>query len=166
MSDFTCPGMCSICPSPPDQPCPKVIVREEETARFVVVRLSPDEWVIQDSESGAYVSHWAENMSGSRFWVEWSGTQSIAEIMDKATADRRIIALGDYMATAADREAREAQEKDGLFVDAGLGGATFMTMRLGPSGGRHRVKSPALPVRNTREEAEADLAAYRAKKKG
>lgn len=49
-----------------------------------------------------------------------------------------------------------------LHVDRGLGG-TYMTFC---ANSRHRVKSPKLPVRNTREEAQADLDEYAIAKGG
>lgn len=56
-----------------------------------------------------------------------------------------------------------------IFVRAGLGGDTFMAMYqdVGKWGafGAHRLVSKELPVRNTLEEAQADLDAY-AEKKG
>jgi hypothetical protein len=51
-----------------------------------------------------------------------------------------------------------------LFVGSGLGGDNYGTMYK-KSGkwaapGKHRVKSPALPMRTTKEEAERDLDWY------
>lgn len=54
-----------------------------------------------------------------------------------------------------------------LFVSQGLWGDKWgVFYRRTASGGLHRVKSPALPMVATREEAERNLAAYLAKKKG
>jgi len=51
-------------------------------------------------------------------------------------------------------------------VDCGIGGKPWFTYReKNGCGFGNRVKSPALPVRPTREEAQADLDAY-AEKKG
>jgi len=49
-----------------------------------------------------------------------------------------------------------------LFVSPGIsGGETWMTCYTKPGGkGSHRLKSPSLPLRNTREEAQADLDIY------
>jgi hypothetical protein len=49
-------------------------------------------------------------------------------------------------------------------VASGLGGC-FIVARLGSSGGRHRIKSSALPPRKTAEECQRDLDEYAAKKK-
>jgi len=50
-------------------------------------------------------------------------------------------------------------------VDSGLGGDTYMSMRIREDGGgMHRVKSPKLPPRPSRAEAQADLDAYAADK--
>lgn len=86
MSGFTCPGLCSICPSPADRPCPRA---------------------------------------------------------------------------AQERADRESE----LFVDYGLGHDSFGVFRRSANGGRHRVKSPALPMTNTREECERNLAAYLARRR-
>lgn len=55
-----------------------------------------------------------------------------------------------------------------IFVSAGLGGEDYMTMYQDAgkwnSGGMHRLKSKDLPIRNTQEEAQADLDGYAAKK--
>lgn len=45
-------------------------------------------------------------------------------------------------------------------VAAGLGGSTWGSFRRQPSGALRRVKSASLPMRSSREEAEADLVAY------
>jgi hypothetical protein len=50
-------------------------------------------------------------------------------------------------------------------ADHGLGGKVFMTLRQIGQKGNHRVKSSALPLRDTLEEAQADLDFW-AKKKG
>lgn len=54
------------------------------------------------------------------------------------------------------------------FVDHGIGGplSSWMTIthKADQDWGGHRVKSPALPLRPTREEAQADLDAYAARK--
>ncbi len=48
-----------------------------------------------------------------------------------------------------------------LFVSDGIsGGTSWATYRRGPSGSLQRVKSPALPLRATRQEAEHDLAVW------
>ena len=52
-----------------------------------------------------------------------------------------------------------------VFVEKGLGGGTWMSMRQSNSRGLHRVKSPALPIRDSRDAAQADLNAY-AEKRG
>lgn len=56
-----------------------------------------------------------------------------------------------------------------IFVSSGLGGDQYMTMYKNPdkwtSAGMHRLKSKELPLRDTKEEAQADLDAL-AKKKG
>ncbi len=47
------------------------------------------------------------------------------------------------------------------FVSDGISaGATWATYRRRPTGSLQRVKSPALPLRESREEAERDLAAW------
>lgn len=50
------------------------------------------------------------------------------------------------------------------WVDHGIGGPTSswmtLTCRTGATSGGHRVKSPRLPLRHTREDAQADLDAY------
>lgn len=46
----------------------------------------------------------------------------------------------------------------------GLGERYFFTRWLTKDGGYHRVNSPALPVRKTLEEAQADLDDWAAKK--
>lgn len=53
---------------------------------------------------------------------------------------------------------------DGLIVATGLSGTEWGVFRRSASGGLHRVKSPALPMVATREEAERNLAAYLVKK--
>lgn len=72
----------------------------------------------------------------------------------------------------ADREHKELPVRSFLdnddkeiFVSTGLGGDTFGSFRRSPTGGLHRVKSPAMPMVATREEAQANLDAW-AKKKG
>ena len=48
-----------------------------------------------------------------------------------------------------------------LFVSSGIGGyafGTFYRKKLG--GGKHRIKSYDLPIRPTREEADADFAKF------
>lgn len=54
-----------------------------------------------------------------------------------------------------------------VFVSSGISkGASWMTVRQnGQGSGTHRIKSKALPLRETEEEAQADLDRY-AKKKG
>jgi hypothetical protein len=48
-----------------------------------------------------------------------------------------------------------------LFVSDGLArGKYWFTAWRTPRGGTRRYKSPALPVRESKEQAEADLAAY------
>jgi hypothetical protein len=48
-----------------------------------------------------------------------------------------------------------------LFVSSGIGGYAFGTFyRKNVGMGKHRVKSSDLPVRVTREEAEADFEKY------
>jgi hypothetical protein len=48
-----------------------------------------------------------------------------------------------------------------LFVSKGIGPDCFGTFyRKRGGGGKHRVKSPALPIRGTRQQAEDDLAWY------
>lgn len=55
------------------------------------------------------------------------------------------------------------QAPDGPFVDDGTGGGGWWaTFRRRPPGSLQRVKIGALPWRNTREEAEADLTVHRA----
>lgn len=53
-----------------------------------------------------------------------------------------------------------------VFVSSGIsGGSVWMTVRRKKaSAGTHRLKSPALPLRDTREEAQRDLEAFAAKK--
>lgn len=52
-----------------------------------------------------------------------------------------------------------------IFVSEGLQPGKWMAMRLGKNGlSKHRVKSPALPIRGNRDEAQADLDAYAAKR--
>ncbi|TEB13390.1 ParB/RepB/Spo0J family partition protein [Pelotomaculum propionicicum] len=52
-----------------------------------------------------------------------------------------------------------------VFASDGIGGETFGTFWRSPSGGLHRVKSPAMPMVATREEAQKNLDAW-AEKKG
>ena len=52
-----------------------------------------------------------------------------------------------------------------ILVAEGLQKGKWMSMRRSNNGGMHRIKSPALPIRDSREEAQADLDAY-AKKHG
>ena len=52
-----------------------------------------------------------------------------------------------------------------LFVSAGLGGNEYGTFWCSHTGGMHRVKSPAMPMVATREEAQANLDTW-AEKKG
>lgn len=52
-----------------------------------------------------------------------------------------------------------------IFVAAGLGGDTFGSFRCKPNGSLQRVKSPAMPMVDSREEAEKNLQAW-AEKKG
>ena len=48
-----------------------------------------------------------------------------------------------------------------IFVDSGLRGDTFGTFWRNPkTGGKHRVSSPALPMRDNRTEAEVNLFKY------
>ena len=48
-----------------------------------------------------------------------------------------------------------------LWVDPGIGGETFFTYTTRRSGrGRQRYKSPSLPLRQSRQEAQADLNLY------
>lgn len=53
-----------------------------------------------------------------------------------------------------------------VFVSSGIsGGRVWMTVRQKPPRtGTHRVKSPALPLRPTPEEAQSDLDAYALKR--
>jgi len=52
-----------------------------------------------------------------------------------------------------------------ITVAEGLQRGKWMAMRRSNNGGLHRIKSPALPIRDSREAAQADLDAY-AKKHG
>lgn len=54
-----------------------------------------------------------------------------------------------------------------VFVSSGISkGDKWMTVRQKkPTSGTHRIKSPKLPVRDTREEAQLDLDAYALSKK-
>ena len=52
-----------------------------------------------------------------------------------------------------------------IFVHAGLTGETFGSFRLGRGGGHHRVKSPRLPMRPSRIEAEFDLCRWAEEKR-
>lgn len=52
-----------------------------------------------------------------------------------------------------------------IFVAPLMGGDTYGTVWLSEFGGQHRVKIKALPVRATREEAQADLDAFASMKK-
>lgn len=49
-----------------------------------------------------------------------------------------------------------------VFVSSGIsGGTVWMSVRRKkPAAGTHRIKSPRLPLRDTREEAQKDLDAY------
>lgn len=52
------------------------------------------------------------------------------------------------------------------FVKAGLDRKNYMSFRkLDDKHAAHRIKSPALPLRDTKEEAERDLDAYAVKNK-
>ncbi len=51
-----------------------------------------------------------------------------------------------------------------IFVSASSGGETFGSFRRSPSGGLHRVKTPAMPMVDTREEAQANLDAWAKKR--
>ena len=53
-----------------------------------------------------------------------------------------------------------------LWVEAGTGGEVFFTYTTRRSGrGRQRYKSPSLPLRQSRQEAQADLNLYARKNK-
>ena len=53
-----------------------------------------------------------------------------------------------------------------LWVDPGIGGETFFTYTTRRSGwGRQRYKSNSLPLRQSRQEAQADLDLYARKNK-
>ena len=52
-----------------------------------------------------------------------------------------------------------------ILVVEGLLKGKWMSMRRSNNGGLHRIKSPALPIRDSREEAQADLDFY-AKNRG
>jgi hypothetical protein len=58
------------------------------------------------------------------------------------------------------------QDRNGMriFVSTGLtGGALWMSVRRDPrTGGTRRIKAPGLPLRDTKDEAEADLQIYAA----
>ena len=54
-----------------------------------------------------------------------------------------------------DEEANIVKVSDGI-----SGGKFWMTCRVKPSGALQRVKSKFLPIRNKREEAQADLDVY------
>lgn len=47
-----------------------------------------------------------------------------------------------------------------LFVSPGLGGDNFATYTRKPNGSLKRFRSPLLPVRKDREQAEEDLVKY------
>ena len=52
-----------------------------------------------------------------------------------------------------------------IFVSEGLQPGQWMAMRLAKNGySKHRVKSPALPIRAKLEDAQADLDAYAARR--
>ena len=54
-----------------------------------------------------------------------------------------------------------ARNGETLLVTAGIsGGGCWFTARRGHSGALHRVKSPYLPLRDTRADAQVDLDAY------
>lgn len=58
-----------------------------------------------------------------------------------------------------------SEREEEISVSEGLHAGQWMAMRLAKNGrSKHRVKSPALPIRATRDEAQADLDAYAAKR--
>ena len=53
---------------------------------------------------------------------------------------------------------------DIILVAEGLLKGKWMAMRQSHSGGLHRIKSPALPIRDSRDAAQADLDDYAGKR--
>jgi hypothetical protein len=101
----------------------------------------------------------------------WQGIEHSAE--EKRTAidlgiDRLAEVAGDRLIVCEFPGATRYRDFRGreLFVSDGISsGKTWMTCYCVPgSGGTHRLKSPSLPLRSTREEAQRDLDQYAARK--